>query len=272
MPPVFGWLIARIHRDGPASWRDWSWLVFAALFTHPLLDCFTTYGTQIFQPFSNYPVSFNSLFIIDLAYTVPLATGLIVARRRKPHEARRRLANYLGLGLSCLYVLVTVVNKTIATSAFTEALRAQGLAYERLATRPTPLNSLLWTAQADDGDGYWIGLYSLLDGDRPIRFQRLEKNAPLLDDLRDDPDIERLLWFSRGYYAVEQQGEALVFNDIRFGRSDSWLASDGDYIFSFRIHRDPSDPSRITNIEQQPLSVRFAGSLWRPLLARIGGR
>ncbi len=271
LAPVLGTLIARIHRDGAATRREWGWLVFAALFTHPLLDCFTTYGTQIFQPFSNYPVSFHSLFIIDLLYTVPLAVGLILALRRHPEAARRRLFNYVGLGLSCSYLLVTIVNKTIATSAFREALAAQGLAYERLATRPTPLNSLLWTAQAEDDDGYWIGLYSLLDGNRPIGFKRLDKNATLLDGLRDDPDVQRLLWFSGGYYIVEQRDGALVFNDIRFGRSDSWLADEGAYIFSFRIEPD-SAGTRAASIKQQPLTVRFDTATWMPLVRRVFGR
>ena len=272
LAPVFGWIIARIHRGGPATRRDWGWLTFVALFTHPLLDCFTTYGTQVFQPFSNYPVSFNSLFIIDPLYTVPLATGLILALRRQPGRARRRLFNYVGLGLSCLYLLVTVVNKTIATTAFTEALREQGLTYERLATRPTPLNSLLWVAQADDGDGYWIALYSLLDGDRPIRFKRLEKNIHLIDGLRNDPDVQRLLRFSRGFFTVQHRDDAVVFNDIRFGRSDGWLADEGSYIFSFRIQPDPTDSTRAVSIKQQPISVRFEASDWTLLLARIVGR
>ena len=39
-----------------ATVRDWQLLMFWALFTHPLLDCFTTYGTQLFQPFSTKTV------------------------------------------------------------------------------------------------------------------------------------------------------------------------------------------------------------------------
>lgn len=33
--------------------------------THPLLDMFTGYGTQLFNPISSYAVEFNTLFIID---------------------------------------------------------------------------------------------------------------------------------------------------------------------------------------------------------------
>ncbi len=272
LTPVLGWVIARFYRDGPATWRYWSWLSFAVLFTHPLLDCFTTYGTQIFFPFSTYPVSFSSIFVIDPLYTLPLIVGLFLALRNRPEAPKRRLANYLGLSFSCLYLLVTLVNKTIVTATFAEALEQQGLAYERIATRPTPLNALLWVAQADDGDGFWVGLYSLLDGDRPIDFQRLDNNEHLLDGLTDHPDVQRLRWFSCGYFTVERKDSVLVFNDIRFGRSDGWLRDEGAYVFSFHIQRDPTDTTRVTTIEQIPFTSSLDRTTWRPLLARIGGR
>ena len=270
LSPVLGKLIFRFYRDGPATWRDWSWLSFAVLFTHPLLVCFTTYGTQVFQPFSNYPVSFHSIFVIDPLYTLPLIVGLLLALRRRPSASKRRRANYLGLSLSCLYLLLSVVIKIHVTSVFTEALGQQGLAYEHIATRPTPLNTLLWIAQADNGTGYWIGHYSLLDGDQPIAFQHIDNNKHLLDGLRDHPDVQRLLWFSRGYFTVQRKDSVLVFNDIRFGRSDSWLGDEGAFLFSFHILRDPADTMRVSAIEQIPLNLD--GNAWRPLFERIGGR
>ena len=50
-----------------------------ALFTHMLLDAFTTYGTQLLLPFSNYRVSFDSVNIVDPFYTLPLLLGLILS-------------------------------------------------------------------------------------------------------------------------------------------------------------------------------------------------
>ncbi len=149
LSPVLGKLIFRFYRDGPATWRDWSWLSFAVLFTHPLLDCFTTYGTQVFQPFSNYPVSFHSIFVIDPLYTLPLIVGLLLALRRRPPASKRRRANYLGLSLSCLYLLLSVVIKIHVTSVFTEALGQQGLAYERIATRVSAIEQMPFSTNLD---------------------------------------------------------------------------------------------------------------------------
>ena len=36
-------------------------VVFFSIFTHPILDSFTPYGTQLFVPFTDYRVAFNSI-------------------------------------------------------------------------------------------------------------------------------------------------------------------------------------------------------------------
>jgi len=62
------------------SRRDWYWLFFWTIFTHPLLDSCTTYGTQLFQPFSDYRVAFNNISVADPFYTVPFLICLLIAR------------------------------------------------------------------------------------------------------------------------------------------------------------------------------------------------
>ena len=51
---------------------------FLVLFTHILLDAFTSYGTQLFLPLTNWRVSFDSIGIIDPFYTVPLLGGVLL--------------------------------------------------------------------------------------------------------------------------------------------------------------------------------------------------
>ena len=61
MAPIFGWIIAKLYKNKEADWKDWSKLMFWGLFTHPILDAFTTWGTQLFWPF-DYKVAFNNIF------------------------------------------------------------------------------------------------------------------------------------------------------------------------------------------------------------------
>ena len=56
-----------------------------ALYTHIYLDCMTTFGTQIFLPFSATRVGFPAMFIVDLLLTLP-ALGLMIYAWRLPPE------------------------------------------------------------------------------------------------------------------------------------------------------------------------------------------
>jgi inner membrane protein len=54
-------------------------VLFLALFTHPLLDLFTIYGTQLLAPFDSTRFAISAVAIIDPAYTLPLAAALVFA-------------------------------------------------------------------------------------------------------------------------------------------------------------------------------------------------
>ena len=49
--PIFGWLLQKLYRKQTATWWNWTVFSFWVLFTHALLDCFTSWGTQLFWPF-----------------------------------------------------------------------------------------------------------------------------------------------------------------------------------------------------------------------------
>jgi len=67
-------------------------LLWLVLVTHPLLDSFTVYGTQIWWPISHYPVGWGSIFIIDPVYTIPLLITfiLIFVKDRSAKSARQK--------------------------------------------------------------------------------------------------------------------------------------------------------------------------------------
>ena len=99
--PLIAAGIARLQRQFD-EFRHWWLLVWLAMFTHPLLDLMTVYGTQLARPFSDYPYAIGSIFIIDPLYTVPLLVGVIAAL--KVRSARGRRWNGIGLALSTAYL------------------------------------------------------------------------------------------------------------------------------------------------------------------------
>jgi len=270
LTPLIAAALTRLHPNS-ASWRRWMGLVGAVLLTHIGLDCLTSYGTQIFWPFTRTPVIVGSIFIIDPLYTLPLATGLLLALRWTPSARRRRLANYAGLAVSSAYLVLTLVNKLYMETAFTTALENQGHPTERVFTKPTPFNNLLWTGISEAEDGFYVGFYSLLDDDTAIRFRYLPKRHDLLGDAANDPAVERLRWFSRGYFIVRQPPDGpLTIQDLRFGRSDLGLTRDGEYMFTFRLRRNAKGV--VTNFSQDRPETTVDWALLRRFVDRIQGQ
>jgi len=96
----------RSSYDSPtASVTDWQMMFFLSLVTHPILDCFTTYGTQILIPFSGMRVAFNNIAVADPLYTVPFLICLLVAMGFNKSNKKRRFWNNVGLIISSIYDL-----------------------------------------------------------------------------------------------------------------------------------------------------------------------
>jgi inner membrane protein len=216
------------------GWKDWAWLGFWSIFTHILLDSFTTYGTQLFYPFSKYPVAFNSIFVIDPLYTVPFLICVIAVLFLRRTSSRRRIVNWVGIGLSTAYLSLTVVNKLYVDSVVRATLEKENIQYDYFMTSPTPFNNILWRTVVISGNQALSGYYSLLDTQKEIDFTAIERNSQLIEPIRNHWEISELVRVSKGFYSVIQDERGIVFNDLRFGQ---WgvEASDANHVFSFKI-------------------------------------
>ncbi len=218
---------------------EWSIMFFFAILTHWLIDACTSYGTQIFEPFSNYRVSFNNIAIVDPLYTVPLLLA-VLALIPVRNKSARRIINWTGLTLSTLYMSFTFYAKSVANSAFSESLKSQEIAYEEFLSYPTMFNSLLWQATIISKDAYYYGIYSIMDKDSEIEFIKLPKNHELLDKYEDERYVKILKWFAQGYYNVEEkENGVLQINNLRFGLMGYGLMEfENPYIFKHQIYTD----------------------------------
>lgn len=235
---VWKWTTNNIQTKTNTTLKDWVLLFFLALFTHPLLDCFTSYGTQLFAPFSYYRVSIASISVADPVYTVPFIICLLLVSFQRRESRKRQFFNYLGLSLSCIYLLVTVVNKQLITKTFKTALEAQNIEYSELCTTPTIFNNILWSCVAKSGDAYYQGTYSHFDTE-PISFYPIEANHELINT--KDPTIEVLDWFSNGYYnVIPLSKDKIQINDLRFGTFSGNTSGKDDFVFRFILSKLPS--------------------------------
>ncbi len=204
------------------------WLV---LVTHPLLDAFTVYGTQLFWPLQATPESWAAVFIIDPVYTVPLLAAVIYAIIKGLTRKATQLLT-LALVFSAAYLGFGLAGRMVAEQRFQAALDRQGIAVSQVRAVPIAFNSLVWRVLAKTPDGdYYEGISSGFDQQAP-EMQRLPRNLQLAQALAGHPLHQRLRWFTDDWLRYDQVGDALVVSDLRMGIP-------GNYTFRFNMaHRD----------------------------------
>lgn len=214
---IIGLVMWKANGRDQATAKDWSRLFWWSLITHPLLDCHTTWGTQLFWPFP-VKVAYNNIFVVDPLYTVPFLICVAIAMCYKRVDPRRRWINGLGLVLSSVYMCLTLLFKFIAHQQIRASLERQRIAYTEISTRPTPFNAILWTTNVNCGDHYLLGYHSLLDTKPEVELVRIPKQHALLDAWKEDPSVRRLVRLCDSNYVVEQRNDTLEFCDLRFGQ------------------------------------------------------
>ncbi|MEX0812114.1 MAG: metal-dependent hydrolase [Chitinophagales bacterium] len=274
MAPVLGYLLYYYYRNKApnVSLIDWIWLFFLALFTHPILDCFTTWGTQYFTPFSDYRVAFNTVFVVDPSYTVPFIICLGLAATLHRNRPLRKHLNYLGIGLSCGYILFTVVNKHFVDRKFYAAMERRNIAQYEFMSAPTPLNNILWHATVCGKDSIWIGYYSLFDRDDQIDFESIPRNLEWAKPYENIRAYKVLKYVSKDFFAIDKSDSSLVFYDLRFGLIDGWNRESDEIKlpFHWEILLEKDEEGEHIVIQKRP-DFKITGKMWRDFYRRVKG-
>ncbi|MBF8730139.1 metal-dependent hydrolase [Pseudomonas guariconensis] len=228
---VLAWLVNAVARR---RWPDKGyrltrlflafWLV---LVTHPILDAFTVYGTQLFWPLSLTPQSWAAVFIIDPVYTLPLL-GAVLYAAFKGMAGKAVAVLGVALAFSTAYLGYGLAGRMAAEQRFALALDQQGVVVTHVRAVPIAFNSLVWRVLAKTPDGqYYEGISSAFDQEPP-EMQRQSLNLEAAQVLRGMPLHERLRWFTDDWLRYDRVGDALVVTDLRMGIP-------GNYTFRFQM-------------------------------------
>tara|TARA_B110000003_G_scaffold9602_1_gene9896 strand:- start:18534 stop:19589 length:1056 start_codon:yes stop_codon:yes gene_type:complete len=238
---IFGFICSEIYnlgklRKGTTNLRDWIWLFFLSIFTHPILDSFTPYGTQLFLPFSDYRVAFNTISVADPIFTLPFLGCLIVTmffNRKNPIRLKWTKA---GVYLSAIYIMFTIGNKLYVDTVFEKSFKEANINFNRFSAQPTILNNLLWYAVAETDTNYHVTFYSIFDlNNTTTQFTIIPKNHDLLDI--NHPDLKTLRWFSKDFYAISSDdNNEIIYKDLRYPLLD--LKDPTSSLFSFILVKE----------------------------------
>lgn len=197
------------------------WLV---LITHPLLDAFTSYGTQLWWPLSVNPSTWSSIFIIDPLYTLPLLIPVLWGLRRRTPFSTKPFT--WGLALSSVYLASTLVSKYYAEQPVRQLMAEQHI-QGKLFSTPTPFNSLLWRVLIVEPEQYHETYVSLLDQHEPS-WESYPRGAKWQPIAQQSAHYQRLQWFTSDLTQLLRSGDQLVVSDLRMGNSHG-------YAFNFAI-------------------------------------
>jgi inner membrane protein len=219
---ALGWLLWRTRGQArPETLAAWIAVMVAALVTHPLLDLFTTYGTQLLAPFSRTRFSLDAVPIIDPVYTILLVIALVIGWRQGWASRASLVWSWSALILSTAYLFYGWHLNHVAETRARADLARQGVVAADVHAYPTLLQAYYRRIVARGGDEIRIGWISLWNG-RPIVWQRFETPPdPLVEQVRATTMGRVFEWFTDGQTVGSTQhtasGALVTIDDLRFG-------------------------------------------------------
>ncbi|MCZ6457988.1 MAG: metal-dependent hydrolase [Gammaproteobacteria bacterium] len=223
--PVLGWLVWRRERRKDPSiasreLRYWIIALTLAIFSHPLLDLMTTYGTQLLLPFSDTRFAINAMPIIDPLYTALLIGGLLLARLW-PDKALMHTIALSTLFVSSSYLGYGWWLNRQAEDYANAQLQAAGIENARVSAFPTILQVHYRRVVARLPGRDMVGFISMWQP-CDIAWQTAPTaDAALLVDYLQSREGRVFDWFTMGWahYDLKSAGSGwrLLATDLRYG-------------------------------------------------------
>ena len=188
---------------------------FLGYATHGLLDACTSYGTQLFWPFSNERVSWNNISIVDPLFTIPVLILVVIAIRTK-----KKIFSFFGIGWIIFYLSLGFVQYERALSAAIELANMRGHNAERLTLKPSFGNLILWKSIYQHKETFYVDAIRTAQSStwclgESIRAFDYQYHLPDLDEgSQQKNDIERFRWFSQDYLGYDK--EKNILTDVRY--------------------------------------------------------
>lgn len=217
--PIGAGLCALLLQPVLRRWLSFKEIWLACLLgfaTHGLLDACTSYGTQLFWPFSDARVAWSWISVVDPVFSGPLFLFVVLAALH-----RNRGFAVAGLCWALVYLALGAVQHQRATDAVMTLASERGHTVERMAAKPAFANLILWKAIYEaDGEIYVDGVrlirkVSVCEGASISRLQ-LDRDLPWLrPDSQQAKDLIRFHWYSDGWLALDPNDPDYVV-DVRY--------------------------------------------------------
>ncbi len=193
---------------------------FLGFLSHGLLDALTSYGTNLFWPFSNERISLNIISIIDPIYTLILFFSLAFFYFFKSKKIIK-----VGILCSIFYLFICFIKHERVEKIVYQIAEQKKHDIEKLLIKPTIGNNFLWRTIYLYNGIYHINVVYMpnfkrgyyIKGDT-VRFIDKEKILPELGiNSTQRNDILRFAKFSNEYIYFHPSYKNVIA-DLRYGK------------------------------------------------------
>lgn len=218
--------------------------------THGLLDTCTTYGTQLFWPFSDARIAWNNVSVVDPAFTLPLLALMVAGL-----VSRRNLYTRLGLAWAIAYLILGVIQRDRAVAVGHEIAASRDHEPIRLEAKAGFANLILWKIVYETEERFYVdavraGFDTTIFPGESIEKLNLEKHFPWLDpDSQQAKDVERFRWFSNRYLAVDKDQENFIV-DVRY----SILPNEIDALWGIKLSENADSADHVEYLADREAS------------------
>ena len=191
--------------------------------THGLLDACTSYGTQLFWPFSNERVTWNNISIVDPLFTIPVVILVVIAIKTK-----KKIFSFFSIGWVIFYLSLGFIQYERALLAAVELAQVRGHSPERLTLKPSFGNLILWKSIYQHKETFYVDAIRTAQSStwctgESIRVFDYQYHLPNLEkESQQKKDIERFRWFSQDYLGYDK--ERNIVTDVRYSMIPNQIA------------------------------------------------
>ena len=230
--------------------------------THALLDACTTYGTQLFWPFTNDRIAWNTISIIDPLFTLPILFLILFAVIKN-----NKKYSYVALSWVLIYSSLGFIQKDRSIDAGKKLAQSRGHEIIKIEAKPSFANIIVWKTIYTTQTHYYIDAVRAGFNTRVIEGVKIEKfnvnkSFPWLDKKSQQAkDIERFRWFSNGYIAMSQNKPNQII-DIRY----SMLPNEGHGLWGIELNPDGDNEVYIKRIFNRRSDKSTYIKLWNMIV------
>ena len=253
---VCGWLLHQLlgKRRGLSLRRSVFYCTLGYA-THGLLDACTTYGTQLFWPFSDVRFAWNAVSVVDPLFTLPILLLILLSLNR-----RYAVLAQIALVWAVAYPVIGMLQRERAETIGWELAHYRGHEPVHLEAKPSFANVVLWKIVYENGGHYYVDAVRVLasgkvyPGDSVPKLD-LERDFPWLDHTSQQArDIERFRWFSNGYVALQPDHPNRI-TDIRYSMLPNQVAG----LWSIELSPDAGDGDHARYVVSRKNSSELMG-------------